>query len=482
MALPAIAAPLRDLLQHDVVDWLQLGFQRCKERTVRSVLRGRLGGIEVHAKVFRADTLADRARDALRRGRGEREAEHLLAARALGLPAVEALGSGVARDGSQLRSFVVTRTVAGAAPFTFTLTATVQRHVGALLRTIHDLGLDLADLHPGNLVVDDHGQPWLLDLTSMRRAGSLPLRRRAAAMALFCHELDGGALDPAARELLAGYQGAGPALPTGFRRELVLATHRWRARGLSAFGRRATRACRHTELGERRRGAPRWHWHLDDAAAGPELRAACLAFVATPPTAARSGRRGAVWLTDVLAVKQRDRGAARGLWRAAYWLLFAGVTAATPLALCLLPDRGLVFWRRQQGPTLAEALALGTVDPHVAARSLGTSVGRLHAHGLRNRDLKFENLIHDPRTDAVCMVDLDGVRRCRGDDTRGLGADLGRLLAAFTAAGAPGGPGAIRGFVAAYLRAHRRLLRQPPWRRLRRHAERRAREWASAHR
>ena len=36
-------------------------------------------------------------------------------------------------------------------------------------------------------------------------------------------------------------------------------------------------------------------------------------------------------------------------------------------------------------------------------------------------------------------------------------------------------------FLGAYLRAHRRLLRRPAWHRIRRHAERRAREWASAH-
>jgi len=475
-----IAEPLRDLLGRDVSDWTDHGLELCKERTVRSVLRGHLAGVPVHVKAFRADTLADRARDAVRRGRGEREADNLVKAGAMGLPVVEALASGAAVDRGQLRSFVVTRTVGGAVPFTFATPAAVQRRVGALLRTVHDLGLELSDLHPGNLLVAADGAPWLLDLTSLRQTGTLPLPRRAAAMALFCHELDGGALDPAARELLAGYRAAGAALPAAFARELTLATHRWRARGLLAFGRRSGRSCRHTEVASRRRGQPRWYWHLADGAAA--WREACTAWRHSPPPPLRSGRRGAVWLGDDLAVKQRDRGAARTLWRAAYWLLFARVATAPPVALCLDPGRGLVFTRRLPGPTLASELAAGAVDARALARSLGTNVGRLHAHGLRNRDLKFDNLIHDPHTGEVCMVDLDGVRRCRGDDTRGLGADLGRLLAAFTGAGRPGGSGAVRSFVGAYLRAHRRLLRRPAWRRIRRQAERRAREWASAHR
>lgn len=480
-AAVTIAGPLRALLGFDVADWPQHGLEVCKERTVRTVLHGRLGDSPVHVKVWRADTLADRARDAVRRGRGEREADHLAKANALGLPTVEALAFGTAEDRGQLRSFVVTRTIAGALPFTFAAPAAVHHRVGALLRTVHDLGLDLADLHPGNLVVDGHGAPWLLDLTSLRQGGPLSLRRRAAAMALFCQALDGGALDAVAAVLRTGYHEAGPELPAGFPRELTLATHRWRAHGLAAFGRRGTRDCRHTEVQGRRRGQPRWFWHRLLGKDGEALRTACRAFAAAEPQPLRLGRRGAVWVTPDLAVKQRDRGAARSLWRGAYWLQFAGVATAQPIALCLETGRGLVFSRRIVGPTLAEELAAGGVDATATARSLGNQIGRLHAHCLRNRDLKFDNLIRDPHTGEICMVDLDGVRRCRGDDTRGLGADLGRLLAAFTAAGAPGGTRTLLAFLRAWLRAHRRLLRRPAWRRIRRHAERRAREWASAH-
>ena len=106
----------------------------------------------------------------------------------------------------------------------------------------------------------------------------------------------------------------------------------------------------------------------------------------------------------------------------------------------------------------------------------------MHAHGLGNRDLKFENLVRDPRDGAIAMVDLDGVRRRPSLDTRGRGADLGRLQAAFTAAGEPGGGPARRAFLRAYLRAHRLLLTTTPVRRLLRVADQRAGEWAEAHR
>ncbi|MBL9076862.1 MAG: hypothetical protein JNL08_05130 [Planctomycetes bacterium] len=483
-AAPAVADALRALLAHDVADWDRHDLERFKERTVRSVFRGRLGGAEVHAKVFRADTLADRARDALRQGRGEREAAHLAAARALGLPVVEVLASGTAMDGGQPRSFVVTRTVPEAAPFTFAAPAAVQRTVGALLRTVHDHGIDLADLHPGNLVLDPAGRPFLLDLTSMRHGGPPSLRRRAAALALFCQDLDGGALDAAARELLAGYLAGGPPLADGLQHELALATHRVRARGLVAFGRRATRACRHTHAEARRRGQPRWFVHLGQGL--PEaIVPDATRLLADPGPPLRRGRRGAVWLGTGYAIKERDAGAARSLWRAAYWLAYAGVPTAPPVALCLDRGRGFVFSQNLAQPSLAHELAAGALDAGAvadAARSLGTAVGRLHAHGLRNRDLKFDNLVRHPGRAQVCLVDLDGVRRASATDTRGRGADLGRLLAAFRGAGSPGGEATVRTFVRAYLRAHRRLLRQPPLRRILRHAERRAREWASAHR
>ena len=66
----------------------------------------------MHIKVFRADTIAAKAKKALRLGKGEREAKHLQEAGAAGLPTIEPLAFGTAIEGDQHNSFLVTRSVA----------------------------------------------------------------------------------------------------------------------------------------------------------------------------------------------------------------------------------------------------------------------------------------------------------------------------------------------------------------------------------
>jgi tRNA A-37 threonylcarbamoyl transferase component Bud32 len=483
-------AALQALLDRDAADWQDLGLEPVKRSTVRTVLRGRLGPPEarhdVHAKVFRAGKLSDRVRDASRGSRGEREFAHLQALRSLGLPAAEPLAAGICRGSLGSRSFLVTRTVPDARPFGFDAAGGILGRVGALLRQLHDLGLDLPDLHPGNVVVDGLGGPWLLDVTSLRRAGTLDAAARARALAFFCLELDGGALDPAAAGLLDGYLQRGAAMPPDFARRLAQQGRRLRLAALVSFGRRAGRPCRHTEVTAHERGKPRWFlFRSGDPESDARLREQCCAFAAAPPAPGKSGRRGSVWLLDELVVKQRPAAPARHLFRAAYWCHFAGVPCAGPVALRLWRRTGLVFARRVGPRNVLEELRAGELSPAAAvqaARSLGNSVGRLHAHGLRDRDLKFENLVRAPATGAVLLVDLDGLRRKTPGDVRGQGADLGRLLAAWLAAEAPGGVAAWRAFVGGYLRARRRLLMPRPTQELWRMAGRRAREWASAHR
>jgi len=481
-ALPAIAEALTALLAHDVAHWPAHGFVVVKQRTVRSVLRGSLAGVPVFVKVYRPDTLADRLRDLVRAPRGAAECRALVQLRSLGLPAVEPIAHGLANAGASRCSFLVTRAL-DAAPFAFATAGPAgAERTGALLRTVHDLRLAIGDLHAGNLLLDATGAPTLLDPAKVRRTDALTLAERAEGLAFFCQELDGGALDPAARPLLRGYLAAGD-LPAAFRAELTLATHRLRADALPAFGRRATRSCKHTEVPKRHRATPRWHWHLPGLDAS--TRARCEAFAAAPTAPTKTGRRGSVWLQDQLVVKERDAGKAQKVWRAAYWLLFARVPQAAPIALRLHAGKGFVFSQRLPTACLADELRAQRLDPPAiaaAAHSLGAAVGRLHAHGLGNRDLKFENLVRDPTTGEVHVVDLDGVRRRAANDSRGRGADLGRLLAAFRAAGAPGGAGTLRAFLRAYLRAWHALLQEPPLRRLLRRAEQRAGEWASAHR
>lgn len=495
-ASDTVAEALTELLRNDVRDWTDHGLTRIKERTVRSVFEGRLGDVAVHIKVFRANKLSDRARDALRGEPGEREAKNLARARQLGLPAVEPLAFGTVQDGDGARrSFVVTATVPDARPFAFDLGPDVLTRTGALLRRLHDLGCAAADLHPGNLLVDATGALHLIDLTAFRHAGEQGNRGRAAALARFCQEFDRGALARAARPLLAGYQGDSP-MPINFEALLADATRRWRSHALPAFGRRSERNCRHTLVERRRRGQPRWFERLVGATTAERDRAR--EFLARLPAAEggepqpgdtdlephKSGRRGEVWLSEDFVVKSRDASHARRLWRASYWLEFARVPAPQPIALRLDRGSGLVVTRRIGNPHLGDELAAGAIGAATAmalAGDLGTSVGRLHAHGLRNRDLKLDNLVRLPDEMRIAMTDLDGIRKKAPKDSRGRGADVGRLLAAFREADEPGGPAAIRAFLRGYVRAHRELLMDAPVRRLLRRATQRAGEWRESH-
>ena len=176
----AFAEPLAALLAQ-LPDRANLAI--VKQSTVRTVLLGTFGGICVHVKLYRSGTLSDRARDAMRGERGQREARNLLAAAGLGLATVEPLAHGTCDGPDGKQSFLVTRTVAGSTRFSFSLPPVVLQKVGAMLRQAHDLGFLPADLHPGNIVIDESGSPWLLDLTSVRHSGDPDTKRRAAALA-----------------------------------------------------------------------------------------------------------------------------------------------------------------------------------------------------------------------------------------------------------------------------------------------------------
>jgi len=448
------------------------GFAVVKQSAVRSVRCGALAdGTAVHVKLYRASCWTDHARDLLQGSRASVEFTNLRRARALGLPAVEPIAHGVATDG---RSFLVTRTVDGAPLLRNGWPTATAAAAGTLLARTHAAGLEAFDLHPENVLRDGSGHLWLADLTSVRFAAALELRARAHALAFFLLDLDGGPRHPHAAPLLAAY-GASERLRT----ETASAWRRLRTRALAAFGRRATRACRHTAV-TAVAGATVFR-HLPAGALAEE--AVGLEATLTTATAAKSGRRGAVWLFERVAAKRRARARARHLFRAAYWLRFAGVPCPRPLALVLRHDAGVVLTERMSGVALtaAEVHDLPAASLRIAAHALGDAVGRLHAHGLRNRDLKFENLVLHPQTLTVAMVDLDGVRRRSPADTRRLAADLGRLLASFRTAGAPGGTRALSAFVRGYTRARQCLGQDRPSPRARRFQQRRIEENARRH-
>ena len=445
----------RQLERAEVEFWKD--FEEIKSSTVRRVLRGVVQGpegeIAVHVKLFRAARLSDRARDAIRGVRALREFELLRGARQRGLPCVEPLAAGERELADGPQSFLVTRSVEGTSMARGRFTPEQAARAGELLRLAHDAGLLARDLHPGNVLETPGGELMLLDLTSAALSAPLGLEERARALAFFCAGLDGNVRDPMARPLLASYGAAPQCVRLAIRDGLRL-----RHRNLSAFGRRATRPCRHTAI-ERRPRSPRLSLHLPAAAHHDRARQ----LFADPPPPLKAGRRGSVHCDDELVLKERTAAAARRLFRAAYWLDFAEVPCPRPVALWTWRGRGRVVAERLPGPNLLEEVRGGLSESEAvaAARELGVAVGRLHAHGLRNRDMKLENLVRDPESGAVAMVDLDGIHRKTPTDRRGQAADLGRLLAAYREVGEPGGKRVYLAFLRGYIFARKCLLRRP---------------------
>ncbi|MEE2886217.1 MAG: lipopolysaccharide kinase InaA family protein [Planctomycetota bacterium] len=435
-------------------DWTE--WEEIKSSTVRTIYRGTIPGpdgnpVDAHLKLFRAVSLSDRARDAIGGSRSVREFRNLVGALERGLPCVEpiAAGSILGHLGSQ--SFLLTRTKIGEPLPRGPLPPDDAQSVGRLILQSHEAGLHARDLHPGNILRLADGSMVLVDLTSAVLADRLNSRDRGRALAFFCLDLDAGIEDPAARPILEAY-GANETVLEAARKN----SRRLRNRALSSFGRRAFRPCKTTQI-ERAKRKPRVYLHTPAQTLWDRARELIDKLPELEPV--KSGRRGAVYLEDGIVIKVRSAAAARRLFESAYWLRFAGVPTPMPVALQTFRSTGTIAVQRLAWPNLREeSRSLSQEESVAAAQSLGESVGRLHSFGLRNRDLKFENLVRNPDSGTVSMVDLDGVKRRVPTDDRGRASDLGRLLAAFWQADQPGGETVIREFLRAYVRTCRRLL------------------------
>jgi len=462
--------PLLEKLDHE--DWPQ--WTKIKETTVRTILRGSVpdphgGAIDLHLKLFRAVNLSDHARDALGGARSLKEFHNLREARHRGVPCIRSVAAGSFKGSHGSRSFLLTLTEEGQPLRRGPLPRRSAAAAGRLLRKAHDRGLHAKDLHPGNVLERPDGLLLILDLTSAQLANPLDARQRARALAYFCLDLDGLVRDPAARPLLQAY-GVSPELVARAQRE----ARRLRNRGLSAFGRRAFRHGSWTHVAKKGLYLHGPQRHLWEAARFllrdlPSL------------TPLKSGRRGAVYVQNEVVAKQRHAAHARQLFQNAYWLTHASVPVAAPVALRTRAGLGVVVSRRLPWPTLKAEVESGLPGDSLAAaaRELGHAVGRMHSFGLRNRDMQLKNLIREPDSNRVFMVDLDGIRRKVPLDDRGRAADLGRLLAAFWDAGSPGGEGTLRRFARGYASSCRRLCNPVRLRHLACRIVGRASEWAS---
>lgn len=184
--------------------------------------------------------------------------------------------------------------------------------------------------------------------------------------------------------------------------------------------------------------------HLDQPV---KLDHACLMVEAKlplrngPVRVAYKRYRPRTWLKGILA--RFRRSPARRSWRRTDTLAAHQIPTARPLVLCE-PRGGGVFrpsflatewiadaenlhlwgWGLQKRP-LAERLRRAAR----CAERLGELVGRMHAEGLFNRDLKAANLLVVERENQAetYLIDADGVRRRRQIRPRRRVADLARL-------------------------------------------------------
>jgi len=109
----------------------------------------------------------------------------------LGLPVPRPVAAAYRRQGWRYTADLVTVRIAGAEPLsrhllTAPLPADIWRRVGQCVRRFHDAGVCHADLTGHNLLLDDGGQPWLLDFDRGRirqdggwRQGNLARLRRS---------------------------------------------------------------------------------------------------------------------------------------------------------------------------------------------------------------------------------------------------------------------------------------------------------------
>lgn len=428
--------------------WIAAERELLRSLPGRRVFRAEAGGIGVVVKEYRPAGLLDRWRS-----RAGREADRALAAARRGVPVVEPVATARLGDG---REWLVLREVDGARTLKELLLEgglaggprhDLARGTGALWARLHGAGIRHTDPHAGNILVRPDGSLLFADAGALRPGHYLREEERVkdlAAFALFF-------VTRASRTdllLFWGSYGRGASLTPE-------ALERFRGmveRGLPAAFQRLARRRARAEL---RRGIPfsmegfagRVFPGIDAARMG-----AIAAFAHAPRADASVLKRSASGWTfcagDAHVAKLylpkrihrpwfdlfRGSRAARA-HRAAHALRHRGL--ATPRVAAVLehgrpPTRSLLVMERVDGARpLDDALAsLPAGEGKALAARLGRRLRRMHDWGLRQRDLKKDNLLVATGGGEIVFVDLDGVSERRSALPWALRArDLGNLAA-----------------------------------------------------
>ncbi len=112
-----------------------------------------------------------------------------------GLPVPRPVAASVTRHGLSYEAALLTVRITGACALAERLLehstdSAMLKTVGATIRRFHDAGLDHVDLNARNLLVDDHGKIWLIDLDRCRiRASRRHVPRNLKRLARSLHKL-----------------------------------------------------------------------------------------------------------------------------------------------------------------------------------------------------------------------------------------------------------------------------------------------------
>jgi tRNA A-37 threonylcarbamoyl transferase component Bud32 len=281
----------------------------------------------------------------------------------------------------------------------------VQAALGRFLRQMHDTGISLRDLHPGNLLFNRESERFcLMDLDTVRIRPAVPPAIRFDHLARLRSRLVLG------NAFFAGY---GEPIDV-----IALARHAVLLRRKRCV--KTNRDFRQVTFGERRWWV-RTAWNDAELAGILKDPDAALAKHAqllkqSPETTvgaigrfvikAYHAHRPYALLKDCFRSSRSHRA-----YRKAYHLELAGIPTARPVAVTSVRTFGVITRGYFVMERIAPAVPLREFqgDPELAAFRLARLIGAMHRAGFSHRDLKDTNLVFDG-ADQPFLIDVDGSR------------------------------------------------------------------------
>ncbi|MCH2172133.1 lipopolysaccharide kinase InaA family protein [Myxococcota bacterium] len=365
----------------------------------RLVTRMRIGDIPCYLKRYRVVGCRERLKFAVQPSRAEREWDAALRLRELGIPAVEPLAMGVARQGTRLLDayFVSAETVGVRFDEAVTAELCAGRSTVALTHALIDLhqhllsaGVFHPDLHSGNVLVDGTGTDSRIRLVGLHtlrfgRSEPLPAAKRRMRSKL-AHSLS-RVLDPSDFE--SALEHLAPGKTEQVKRDVENVERRWLAT-------RSRRCIRESSAFTRDRAQGFTVWRRREVPL-EQLMEATREESTQPLELSIGGRQ------VLVRTLRRQRGFGMLEWKGAHALAVRGIPA--PTAFACLTRRSLGFSRetilvmedRSAGLDITHAVRHGTEVESEIEQAIVEIAHRHHRAGLRLRPSDLVAFQHDGR-------------------------------------------------------------------------------------